>query len=72
MMIDENEKSLETFTFQGFSGEPDAIRTHGLQSRSLSLYPAELRAHIKLFCRNLQAHMQFQSVCSLYQQPLTL
>ena len=25
---------------------PDAIRTHDLQSRSLTLYPAELRAHI--------------------------
>ena len=29
-------------------GTPDAIRTHDLQSRSLTLYPAELRAHIKL------------------------
>lgn len=29
-------------------GMPDAIRTHDLQSRSLTLYPAELRAHI--FC----------------------
>lgn len=27
-------------------GTPDAIRTHDLQSRSLTLYPAELRAHI--------------------------
>ena len=26
---------------------PDAIRTHDLQSRSLTLYPAELRAHIR-------------------------
>ena len=26
---------------------PDAIRTHDLQSRSLTLYPAELRAHRK-------------------------
>ncbi len=25
---------------------PDAIRTHDLQSRSLTLYPAELQAHI--------------------------
>ena len=31
-------------------GTPDAIRTHGLQSRSLSLYPAELRAHIGVWC----------------------
>ena len=27
---------------------PDAIRTHDLQSRSLTLYPTELRAHIQL------------------------
>ena len=27
---------------------PDAIRTHDLQSRSLTLYPTELRAHIHL------------------------
>ena len=30
-------------------GMPDAIRTHDLQSRSLTLYPAELRAHIRFF-----------------------
>ncbi len=29
-------------------GMPDAIRTHDLQSRSLTLYPAELRAHIHI------------------------
>ena len=29
-------------------GMPDAIRTHDLQSRSLTLYPTELRAHIQL------------------------
>ena len=29
-----------------FFGTPDGIRTHDLQSRSLTLYPAELRAHI--------------------------
>ncbi len=27
-------------------GTPDAIRTHDLQSRSLTLYPTELQAHI--------------------------
>ena len=32
---------------EGF-GTPDAIRTHDLQSRSLTLYPTELRAHIQL------------------------
>ena len=37
-------------------GTPDWIRTSGLQSRSLSLYPSELRAHI-IFCFiNLQLH----------------
>ena len=30
-------------------GTPGAIRTHGLQSRSLTLYPTELRAR-RLFC----------------------
>ena len=30
-----------------FRGTPERIRTAGLQSRSLSLYPAELRAHIQ-------------------------
>ena len=29
-------------------GMPDWIRTSGLQSRSLTLYPTELRAHIRL------------------------
>ena len=29
-------------------GAPPAIRTHDLQSRSLTLYPTELRAHIQL------------------------
>ena len=29
-------------------GTPDAARTHDLQSRSLTLYPTELRAHIQL------------------------
>ena len=29
------------------AGMPDAIRTHDLQSRSLGLYPSELRTHNK-------------------------
>ena len=38
-------KTPETFTASRvFTGTPDAIRTHDLQSRSLTLYPAELRA----------------------------
>ena len=38
-------KALETQSFQGLlDGTPGAIRTHGLQSRSLTLYPTELRA----------------------------
>ena len=32
-----------------FRGTADKIRTCDLQSRSLTLYPAELRAHIQLF-----------------------
>ena len=32
-----------------FSGTPDAIRTHDLQSRSLTLYPTELQAHIFIY-----------------------
>ena len=40
-----NQKSPVSLMIQGFSyGTPDAIRTHDLQSRSLTLYPAELRA----------------------------
>ncbi len=41
-------------------GTPGAVRTHGLQSRSLTLYPAELRALNRLdytrvarFCQGL-------------------
>ena len=30
------------------SGVPDTIRTYDLQFRKLTLYPAELRAHIYL------------------------
>ena len=32
----------------GVFGTPGAIRTHGLWSRSPTLYPAELRAHISV------------------------
>ena len=52
------QKSPETVDAPGFApdasipvtlyGTPDWIRTSGLQSRSLSLYPTELRAHIHL------------------------
>ena len=47
------------------SGLPDGIRTHDLQSRSLTLYPAELQAHIiriiarKLGFGNHDAHLIF-------------
>ena len=38
-------KALKPLRFKAFPiGTPDAIRTHDLQSRSLTLYPAELRA----------------------------
>ena len=55
-------KSPETVDAPGFApdasipitlyGTPDWIRTSGLQSRSLSLYPAELRARV-CTCRSL-------------------
>ena len=38
-------KSPENAVFSGLLGVPDTIRTCDLQSRSLSLYPAELQAH---------------------------
>ena len=41
-------KRLNADCIQLSFGMPDAIRTHGLQSRSLTLYPTELRAHIDL------------------------
>ena len=41
-----NKTYPETIFSGRFSlGTPDAIRTHDLQSRSLTLYPAELQAH---------------------------
>ena len=40
-------QSLPQARTVGF-GMPDWIRTSGLQSRSLTLYPTELRAHIEL------------------------
>ena len=47
-------------------GMPDAIRTHDLQSRSLTLYPAELRAHILIKIQTEQQktrslHMLYKS-----------
>lgn len=41
-------KKTPTAIFAMGGGMPDAIRTHDLQSRSLTLYPTELRAHIQL------------------------
>ena len=37
----------ETVTAPVYVGAPDWIRTSRLQSRSLTLYPNELQAHIK-------------------------
>ena len=42
----EKTKSPENAVFSGLLGVPDTIRTCDLQSRSLSLYPAELQAHL--------------------------
>ena len=36
----------ERYEVRDDAGTPDAIRTHDLQSRSLTLYPAELQAHM--------------------------
>ena len=41
------EASSRTICSPRRRGTPDGIRTHDLQSRSLALYPAELRAHIQ-------------------------
>ena len=51
-------------------GTPDAIRTHDLQSRSLTLYPAELQAHIKLLCYYmfLSAFCQGQKAAQIKQK----
>ena len=46
-------KTRKAQGFAGFDGTPGAVRTHGLQSRSLTLYPAELRAHIQFFIDGL-------------------
>ena len=62
-------------------GMPDAIRTHDLQSRSLTLYPAELRAHkiesfyiitqknknAKVFCQFSVFDFRKTSKCLLFQ-----
>ena len=56
----------------GFSfGVPGRVRTSGLRSRSPTLYPAELRAHLNLpahFCRQfLIIYAFFKSVKSFLQ-----
>ena len=45
--LESAEHSKKPASRQVFCGTPERIRTAGLQSRSLSLYPAELRAHIQ-------------------------
>ncbi len=48
----QKKKALNSFAESRlFLGTPGAIRTHGLQSRSLTLYPTELRAHEQLSLR---------------------
>ena len=42
-------KERDTLSRVPLFGMPDWSRTSGLQSRSLTLYPTELRAHILLF-----------------------
>ena len=45
-------KEGHAFARPSLFGMPDWSRTSGLQSRSLTLYPTELRAHILLFAFN--------------------
>ncbi len=59
-----------TFGFVG-NGMPDAIRTHDLQSRSLTLYPTELQAHILIYyslnLRNCQVSWaEFEALSTNY------
>ena len=42
-------KTPKTQCFRGICGVPGRIRTSGLWSRSPTLYPAELRVHIRFF-----------------------
>lgn len=42
-------------------GTPDAARTHDLQSRSLTLYPTELRAHIECILYNTKSRVDSQA-----------
>ena len=46
LLIVSDDKNIHPGWGGYFYGTPDTIRTCDLQSRSLSLYPAELRAHI--------------------------
>jgi hypothetical protein len=39
-------KTVSNISFETIFGMPDWIRTSGLWSRSPTLYPTELRAHI--------------------------
>ena len=54
-----NVLSNPTLFVYGFFGTPDAIRTHDLQSRSLTLYPTELQAHME----NLILRSDFHFLC---------
>ena len=42
------------YVTQCFFGASDGIRTHGLQSRSLTLYPAKLRTH-KIYSESIHS-----------------
>ncbi len=79
-MIDEKNTEKATQKGVAFSmfGTPDAIRTHDLQSRSLTLYPAELQALIydcfivhhfqkivKSFSKKLQKVLTLFSECTI-------
>lgn len=49
---------------------PDAIRTHDLQSRSLTLYPAELMAHEQMYYTASAA--RWQGDCEKFDRKVTI
>ena len=51
-------------------GTPDAIRTHDLQSRSLTLYPAELRARMQFIYTLQLSLMSYGRVCNYLLNPI--
>ena len=64
-------KALKIRGFLGVSGGvPCAIRTRGLQSRSLTLYPAELMAHEQMYYTASAA--RWQGDCEKFDRKVTI